>query len=262
MSKPYGFLAQRPILKKRSLAQILLQRSLDAHAIQQLSPDNLRALGSDLASSVSTPDLLASLSKTYSDASLCTSSPGVQTPRSAEKRRIQFNDSVEQCIALEYIDEVEDTEVSCAVYDEEDYDDSSDDDVTSLSLSASSLISRTFSDQSKSGVTHRTIASLPSTMLKDYEGSRRPQLNRGKPFQKTETTLSPPPPKVPTPSVHSLQKVANSYKIDIRWQNDAVDIPEVPFTTYDAIKAQPPPYGTCMHYDEDEHALLLELGCV
>lgn len=31
---------------------------------------------------------------------------------------------------------------------------------------------------------------------------------------------------------------------------------------YQAFKEQPTSSGACMHYDEDEHALLLELGCI
>ena len=275
---------QRPILKKKTLAETLLQRSFSACSISQKTPCTPLTPKGNAASLVNPSSILVRSSQFYSAVSLNNSFPDLQSPATAERRRIQFNDSVEQCIALDLTNQPENIKLSCAIYEEEEDDDSSEDDATAMTLSTSSLISLKSISRSTSS---RTIAFLPSTTLKSHEGSvaasKRPSLSRGTPFRKSEPErdvlqLPPPPPpptKISTPSRYLFQDIDDGV-VGLDWETDGistysntshsgVDLVQTlatPLNPYEAFKVQPQGYGECMHYDEDEHALLLELGCI
>lgn len=208
---------------------------------------------------------------------------GTHSPATAERRRIQFNNNVSQCIALDSTHEPEEVKLSCAIYEEEEDDDSSEDDGSTLTLSTSSLLSRTSIPHSHSS---KTIAFLPSTTLKTHEGSnpQRPSLSRGTPFRKPDPEtlpltfpLPPPPSAVLTPSKYFFRDIdEGGVKLGVSWQTDSISAYEntsygtvgsaetlaSPLRPYEAFKVQTQGYGACLHYDEDEHALLMELGCI
>jgi hypothetical protein len=130
ISKSNSFLNKKPILKKRSMSEIILQRSF-------LASVTIRVLSSGLAS----PDI-------------------------GEKKHIHFNEQVKQCIALEMKGDNDEEPGSDAIHDSDDSD--SDDGVVMMARTNTKwklpLMSRrratSFSVDSK------TIAMLPSTTLK------------------------------------------------------------------------------------------------
>ena len=172
---------KKPILKKRSLSEVMLQRSISTSTLMKQATDALRAqepgqklherpaLGgraySDFATSyhrilpsggpiAESPTALPSAS-----------SSGVTTP--SERRHIHFNDKVEQCIIINK-DNDHEGYYRNAIRDD---DDSSDDGVIMMKevhgkdrkLSNRNTPRSSFSNDNK------TIAMLPSTTLK-YRG--------------------------------------------------------------------------------------------
>ncbi|EGC43462.1 protein phosphatase type 1 complex subunit Hex2/Reg1 [Histoplasma capsulatum var. duboisii H88] len=171
LSPPSPFLNKKPILKKRTASQTILQRfistrTLLSHAgaiLQAREADNMRnrpGLGRS-ASDYYVPNAYFENS---SSSRATTVSPGTESP--SERRHISFNDEVSQCIAVEgkddYYDDMDDT--TCAVDDD---DDMSEDSVLEMRqvtprppLSSQSTPRSSFSSDSK------TIAPLPPTTLK------------------------------------------------------------------------------------------------
>ncbi|KAI9676507.1 MAG: hypothetical protein M1817_000665 [Caeruleum heppii] len=191
LSKTDSFLDKKPILKKRSMSEIMLQRSLSASSLlkqaaaavqaQQTSASSDRICGrpglgraaSDfVTSSVESRSGSGEATSSYPSAS----SSGLQTPSTGEKRRIHFNNKVEQCIAVDVKDgEEEEEDVYNAVNEDDDL--SSDDGVVMMKrsnskakFSARTTPRNSFSTESK------TIAMLPSTTLKYREDADAPQL--------------------------------------------------------------------------------------
>ena len=177
LSRSNSFGSKKPILKKRSLSEIMLQQSLSSSTLMKQATDALRAqqpedclrtrpvLGNRALSDFGTsskpvvPNLKLDgrQSSTFSSAL----DSGAQTP--CTRRHIHFNNKVEQCIAINKGgDDHED--YYGAIHDES----SSDDELLTMkpvhtkkaTLSNRSTPRNSFSCESK------TIAMLPSTTLK------------------------------------------------------------------------------------------------
>jgi len=288
VSTPDSYQVQRPILKKRTLAETLLQRSLSACSISQQTPCTPQTPKGTPNSCLASATIFVRPGQCYSDLTLNSTFSGLKSPATAERRRIQFNESVEQRVALDVYHEPEEIQLSCALYEEDDDDDdfSSEDDITSLTLSTSSLsiVSQKPATRSRPFLTTRsqTIAVLPSTTLKTDEGSaQRPPLARGKPFQlKPEPGVLPTlprPPNILTPSRYFFEAMdEGSGKMGVSWEANEISTYEneaghgaelvptlaTPLDPYDTFKVQLTDYGACLHYEEDEQALLVELGCI
>jgi hypothetical protein len=179
LSRTNSFATKKPILKKRSLSELMLQRSISSSTLMKQAIDSLRAqqpskpanvrmkLGARAYSDFA--DVSSPRSPTVSEtpsALASSSSSGLQTP-GGDRRHIHFNDKVEQCIAInKELDDHDDT--YSAVHDD---DDSSDDGIIMMKpvhgkerkLSGRITPRASFSSESK------TIAMLPSTTLK-YRG--------------------------------------------------------------------------------------------
>lgn len=179
LSHSSSFASKKPILKKRSLSEIMLQRSISSSTLIQQATDALRAqqpghrlrdrpvlaeraLSDSVASSgPETPSSPSVEGSATTQPSASTS--GVQTP--CTKRHIHFNNKVEQCIAIN------DRGHGRCKYGRTAIDDSdSDNDMLMMKPVASKRKSKSpgtprnsFSTESK------TIAMLPSTTLK-YRG--------------------------------------------------------------------------------------------
>ncbi|KAF2252781.1 hypothetical protein BU26DRAFT_419702 [Trematosphaeria pertusa] len=184
LSKSNSFLNKKPILKKRSMSEVMLQNSLSASSLVKQAAAAVQAqqaTGVTLERRRSRP-LIGRASSDFSgsfpsrttsrDTTDCFSSQstsGLQTPDQSEKRHIRFDEKVEQCIAVEC--KGEDDE------DEEDYnhnpwakyrdDDSSSDEGVVMMKKARRKrpLSRTNSRTSISSES-KTIAKLPATTLK------------------------------------------------------------------------------------------------
>ncbi|KAH8591951.1 hypothetical protein B0O99DRAFT_597575 [Bisporella sp. PMI_857] len=178
ISKSNSFLQKKPILKKRSMSEIMLQKSISSSSLlkqaaaavhaQQSITMNRPSIGrarseftsihypSRRLSHENHPSMLSSIS-----------SSGLQSPYPGEKKHIHFNESVEQCIAIDIKgDEEEELEPEPA------YDDDSDSDDGGVMMKRSN-------SRKKLPPLHRpkpninkeskTIEMLPSTTLK-YRG--------------------------------------------------------------------------------------------
>lgn len=191
LSRSNSFASKKPILKKRSLSEIMLQRSISSSTLMKQATDALRAqqprerlsdrpmLGDRVLpdfgtlSEPETPLTRSTTNTSSTDHSASISTSGIQTP--CTKRHIHFNNKVEQCIAInKEVDER--PEFYKAVNnddDDDDDEDSSEDDLLVMRpvknatkakiRSAPSTPRNSFSSDSK------TIAMLPSTTL-NYRG--------------------------------------------------------------------------------------------
>ena len=181
LSRTNSFATKKPILKKRSLSELMLQRSISSSTLMKQAIDSLRAqqpghdpllrpkLGTRAYSDfVTAPSPISPSEIILGTPSVAasSSSSGLQTP--GERRHIHFNDKVEQCIAINKdLDDHDDA--YSAVQDDDD--DSSDDGIIMMrpvlgkerKLSGRNTPRGSFSNESK------TIAMLPSTTLK-YRG--------------------------------------------------------------------------------------------
>ena len=178
LSRSNSFGSKKPILKKRSLSEIMLQRSLSSSTLMKQATDSLRAqqpekrlrerplLGNRLLSdsvTSSNPDSpgRASIPPTVLSSA---SASGRQTP--CTKRHIHFNNKVEQCIAINKGGDDHEDYYS-AIHD----DSASDDDLLTMKpiqTSGARISNHTTPRNSFSGDS-KTIAMLPSTTL-NYRG--------------------------------------------------------------------------------------------
>lgn len=181
ISKSNFFLQKKPILKKRSMSELMLQRSLSSSSLLKQAAAAVHAQqsiglrpGIGRANSDFTPLSFSSrrLSNEYHPSVLTSiSSSGLSSPFTGTTRHIHFNESVEQCIAIDMKgddDEVDDH----AIYDIED-DSDSDDGAIMMKGSNSHRklppLQRPTTPRPSFSADNKTIAMLPSTTLK-YRG--------------------------------------------------------------------------------------------
>ncbi|KAI1333394.1 protein phosphatase type 1 complex subunit Hex2/Reg1 [Xylariaceae sp. FL0255] len=190
LSRCDSFVHKKPILKKRSMSEVMLQRSLSSSSLLKQATAVVQAQQQDGTSRITRPAILqrsrtdfitfpfserrSSRANTSLDPSTTTS--GLTTP-ATEKKHIHFDEQVQQCIAVEVKGEDEDE-------DELDpyhwrYDDSDDDDAIMMKNTKTKkrplfLRKRT---PVNSNAESKTIAMLPSTTLKYREDSPAPQEN-------------------------------------------------------------------------------------
>lgn len=183
ITKNNSFLnSKKPILKKRSMSEIMLQRSLSASSLlkqaaaavqaQQLNgnrPSLVRATSDYAAFPFSSAHRSRPTASTITSVSSLSSS-GLASPGNSEKKHIHFNEQVEQCIALEI--KGDDEEDSYAIND--DYDSDSDDGAIMMKRSGSGrklppMKSRKPPPRPTFTADSKTIAMLPSTTLKYRE---------------------------------------------------------------------------------------------
>ena len=192
LARSDSLVSKKSILKKRSLSEAMLQRSLSHSNLIQRAVDSVVSQGpnrtmsrphlgertvSDYAGSRSAPSPSSTSDSSSNHAS--TSTSGLQTPN--EKRRIHFSNKVEQCIAInEDGDELddgtrgalnEDTGAVRVDADDEGDDNFSDDGIIMMKIERGKeqkLHGRNDTPRSSfsSDSGNKTIAMLPSTTLK------------------------------------------------------------------------------------------------
>lgn len=165
---------RKPILKKKTASETMLQRSLSQHTLLQHAGAILKA--QEAVNGWARPPLVRSNtdldhihhrtgSSTYSmgDTLTTASSSGLTSP--SERRHIHFNNEVEQCIAVDIKDGEEEGWPTTFA------DDSSwDDDVVIMrQISGKSSLSNRSTPRNSFSSDSKTIAPLPSTTLK-YRG--------------------------------------------------------------------------------------------
>ena len=182
MSRSNSFGMRKPILKKRSVSEAMLQRSLSSSTLMKQAIDALRAqqfekptserplLGERKVSdfiSMSGSETPMTHPTTHTESSdLSTAPSGTETP--ATKRRIHFNDRVEQCIAINC--DGEDHSHHRATF--EDDEDSSEDEwltMRPVMRPSKAKISRPSTPRNSFSHESKTIAMLPATTL-NYRG--------------------------------------------------------------------------------------------
>lgn len=188
LSKCNSFLHKKPILKKRSMSEVMLQNSLSSSSLVKQAAAAVQAQQVDGAVMLerrrmmrpvvgrATSDFVTSsipsrtTSRDPTDYFSSRSTSGLQTPADqAERKHIRFDDKVEQCIAVECKDADDDDEEDFnhnpwAKYREDSS--SSDEGVVMMKKSRKRRpLSRSNSRSSFSGES-KTIAKLPSTTLK------------------------------------------------------------------------------------------------
>jgi hypothetical protein len=187
LSKTHSFLLnKKPILKKRTMSEVMLQQCISASslvkhaaaAVQAQQADGMDAFArrryrpiiGRASSDFATP---FTLSRTVSRGPPTNylssqSTSGLHTPSHGERKHIRFDDKVEQCIAVDCKgDEEDDTYIPW-----QNPDDSSDDEgmVMMKRSRKKKPLSRNTS-KSDLAADNQIIAPLPSTTLKDRTGS-------------------------------------------------------------------------------------------
>ncbi|KAI9769713.1 MAG: hypothetical protein M1840_003950 [Geoglossum simile] len=222
LSKSNSFLNKKPILKKRSMSEMMLQRSLSSSSLLKQAAAAIQAQQSERTRLV--PQRAQSDFTSYPFSSIpisqdgtsgafsSISSSGLQSPGIGEKRRIHFNDMVEQCIAVDVKGDDEDYDSYLAIHANDDEDDSSEDGIIMKSSSRGRISNRSSSRNSFSGES-KTIAMLPSTTLKYREDTPEPPQSEATilgGYWKLSASVSP------SPSQETLRpsKMSNTFIFD------------------------------------------------
>jgi hypothetical protein len=186
LSKTNSFVhgVKKPILKKRSMSEAMLQKSLSSSSLVKQAAESVQAQQTsgvtlDLRKPQpiigrATPDFPTSSTISRGtfwepiDYFSSKSTSGLHTPSDGEKRHIRFDDKVEQCIALECKEGDDDEEdFNRNPWAKEEDDSSSDEGVVMMTRARRRKpLSRTHSKTSISTTDNKTIAKLPSTTLK------------------------------------------------------------------------------------------------
>jgi hypothetical protein len=185
LSKSNSFLNKKPILKKRSMSEMMLQKSLSTSSLirqaaaavqaqQSLPPTpgrrgHLERRASDYGSMSTVPS--SALSRETIDYFSSQPSTGLHTPaEQGDRKHIRFDDKVEQRIAVEikdgYEDEDEDEDEDQEPWANSGEDDSSDEGVLMMRTPKRKLRVKPKPESRRNSMENRLIAELPSTTLK------------------------------------------------------------------------------------------------
>ncbi|KAL5373647.1 hypothetical protein PMIN06_012449 [Paraphaeosphaeria minitans] len=183
LSMSNSFLNKKPILKKRIMSEVILQKSISASSLvrqaatvqaqqaNSVSFEGRRRRPFVARATASNFTLISTctISRDTADYSSSQSTSGLMTPNHGERKHIRFDEKVAQCIAVECkgVDEDHREDFNhnpWAKYQDDDF--SSDEGVVKMKRSRRKRpLSRTISKTSISGE-NKTIAKLPSTTLK------------------------------------------------------------------------------------------------
>ena len=227
-----SFLYKKPILKKRSASEDILQRSTSEHSLLKqvgailksqdktpaASQPSFERAVSDFSAKATPPESVANTptsreSQPTISRQFSVASSGLQSPE--ERRHIHFNDEVVQCIAVESKydgdddddDEEEEEEEGeegeeeeeqspAVISDEEDEDEDGGLGIV-MHISSKARTSNRSTPRGSFSVESKTIAPLPSTTLKDRSDTPEPseaqQQHVANYFWPTGKKLSPSP---------------------------------------------------------------------
>ena len=232
LETPNSYLERKPILKKRTASEAILQRSLSQHTLLQHAGAILKAQEAEHnwtrpSFSRSNTDLDRLHSRTDSSTfSLggtrsASSSSGLTSP--SERRHIHFNNEVVQCIAVEAKGAEELDNWPMAIDDES----SSDDGVVMMrQVSKNEAISNRSTPRNSFSSDSKTIAPLPSTTLKYRGDTPEPCEN----FILDRWSALPSSSGLsPTPSVETLRPSSSSTSANFLLDEDDED-PSLDFT--------------------------------
>lgn len=206
LSKSNSFSNKKPILKKRSMSEVMLQRSISASSLikqaaaavqaQQRSRGNGERIRNPPSIGRTASDFVASSVTSRTDSRTPSaypsqSSSGFLSPETHERRHIRFDDKVEQCIAVDVKEGDFEDDYRWGVCDD---DSSSDEGIYMMATDSGRRHARRRSARNSSSSDSRTIAKLPSTTLKYRNSPDIPDLPpRSGPGQRSATKLLPSP---------------------------------------------------------------------
>ncbi|KAH6699880.1 protein phosphatase-like protein type 1 complex subunit Hex2/Reg1 [Leptodontidium sp. MPI-SDFR-AT-0119] len=186
ISKSNSFLNKKSILKKRSMSEIMLQRSLLGQAAVTVQAQQFREAGrrcDRLTIGRATSDFVTFSSSSRrmrrENLSLLPSvlPSGLASPSTGEEKHIHFNEQVEQYIALEIKGDEDEEPDSYAIHDSDDSD--SDDGAimmmrTDPKWKLPLMSSRKATPRASFSTGSKSIEMLPPTTLKDREDAPEP----------------------------------------------------------------------------------------
>ncbi|KAI0842045.1 hypothetical protein F5Y06DRAFT_284906 [Hypoxylon sp. FL0890] len=189
LSRCDSFVNKKPILKKRSMSEIMLQRSLSSSSLLKQATAVVQAQQKDGGVRVGRPILqrattdyvtfpFSSRRRSRENTSVLPSamSSGITSP-SSERKHIHFDEQVQQCIAVDAKgdDEDEDEVAHCRW----GYGDDSDSDDGAIMMKRTKTSKKPVIPRRRSPINtpseSKTIAMLPSTTLKYREDSPNPE---------------------------------------------------------------------------------------
>ncbi|KAI1166880.1 hypothetical protein F5B18DRAFT_564990 [Nemania serpens] len=178
---------KKPILKKRSMSEVMLQRSLSSSSLLKQAAASVQAQQKGGAGRIGRPILhrahtdlvtfpFSERRRSRANTSLLPSgaTSGLASP-AAERKHIHFDEQVKQCIAVEVKgddDEDDEPEARHWAYDDSDSDDGAI--MMKKTQNGKKPIYLRKKPQSSSNNESKTIAMLPSTTLKYREDSPAP----------------------------------------------------------------------------------------
>ncbi|RDL38454.1 Uncharacterized protein BP5553_02794 [Venustampulla echinocandica] len=185
LSKSNSFLNKKPILKKRSMSEIMLRKSLSSSSLLKQAAAAVQAQQTsvgvmDRSGVRRDPSVYGhhfpspGLSHLHTSAFSSAVSSGLASPGARERKHIHFNEQVEQCIAVEVKGDDDDDDPE--LYNGYDYDDSDSDDGGVMMKRSDSKrklppLQSKKTQRQNSTTENKTIAMLPSTTLKYREDS-------------------------------------------------------------------------------------------
>ena len=235
LSKGQSFLDKRPILKKRSVSEEMLQKSISSSSLVKQAAAaaqaqrncrvpsrptaRLRRCASDFDGTTTYTDSSATATANVSSTLPSSTSSGLVSPETSHKKRIRFDNNVEQCIAVDFrgggLDEESTPEWMQACSDDEDEDD--EDDLPTIKTTSKLRSSKNSSSRSSFSSESKGIVKLPSTTLKFHQE----QLNcRGHPITSAAGPLRSPALS-PSPSQETLRPSRQSAHFLFDDQEDA-----------------------------------------
>ncbi|KAK7725118.1 protein phosphatase regulator [Botryosphaeria dothidea] len=173
LSKNNSFINKKPILKKRSMSEVMLQRSISNSSLIKQAATAVQAERSGApalrsrpsygraTSDYVTPSIPSKSTSREATDLTSRSTSGLQTPGDCERKHIRFDDKVEQCIAVECKDADDD-------FDDDSWTNEEDDDSSDDGLEIKTKPRRLSRNNSKTnfGAENKTIQKLPDTTLK------------------------------------------------------------------------------------------------
>ncbi|KAH9909393.1 protein phosphatase type 1 complex subunit Hex2/Reg1 [Xylariomycetidae sp. FL2044] len=188
LSRSDSFVNKKPILKKRSMSEIMLQRSLSSSSLLKQATAVVQAQQQDRGVRIARPILqrsttdyvtfpFSSRRRTRENTSLQPSeaTSGIVSP-STERKHIHFDEQVKQCIAVDVKGDEDDDDDT--IHRKWGYGDDSDSDDGAIMMKRTRtkkpiLLRR--KSPVNTNVESKTIAMLPSTTLKYREDSPSPE---------------------------------------------------------------------------------------
>ncbi|PVH67843.1 hypothetical protein DL98DRAFT_662453 [Cadophora sp. DSE1049] len=227
ISKCNSFLNKKSILKKRSMSEIMLQRSLLGQTAVAVQAEQFREAGrrrcDRLTMGRATSDFVtfstSSRRMSRENPSLLPSvlPTGLASPSTGEEKHIHFNEQVEQYIALEVKDDEDEEPDSYAIHDSDDSD--SDDGAimmrrTDPKWKLPLMSSRKATPRASFSAGSKSIETLPSTTLKDGEDTSEPPETA----VKHSSSLWISGKLSPSPSQETLRDGSGDDDADMDWQ--------------------------------------------